>query len=424
MSARALVVVEARGQAIHLREDASLNLMQAGHLAGLLAAQGVEPHLRLVIDAGQSVEEYSVLYHRSDDELAAIRRGIRLAPDRRAARRDAIRELRERWLPYVLAADDARAGCAVAGELFFAALAGVVAEENPAALAALLALAGTSAGHPAIDLSRLPAWRELLAAHRGRPVLELEEAVARRALARWQGAIASIEVLTRVAGEPAAWLADPRFSALVEEEIGARESHGGRELDGRLLGFFPPVADPLTGRDYFNSPTSVRCEHGKVRVGPRDRFDLLSFEGSERWTFADLRARVERQRAGAVERPFTPKYPLAARRLAEEAGEEAARFAQDGPTAMIFVEGVVGRVNPATGGLVDRLLREQTPPGCPYFRYAASAEARETLPDVPGGLPLIEGYLAAHIEEVFVPDLDVEAILATLGRPALVGARG
>lgn len=72
MTPRALLVVEARGQAIHLREDACLNLTQAGYLASRLAARGVEPHVRLVIDAGQSVEEYSVLYHRPEEELEEI----------------------------------------------------------------------------------------------------------------------------------------------------------------------------------------------------------------------------------------------------------------------------------------------------------------------------------------------------------------
>lgn len=413
MTPRALLVVEARGQAIHLREDAALNLTQAGYLASRLAERGVEPHVRLVIDAGQSVEEYSVLYHRPEEELASIRRAIRLAPDRRAARRDAVAELRERWLPYALEADDARAGCAVAAELFFAALAARVGEENESALAAV-----RSSGHPAIDRSRLDEWREVLAAHRGARALDLEEAVARMALARWQG-IASVEVLARVAAEPSVWLADPGFAALAAAEIEERESHGGRELEGRLFGFFPPVADPLSGCDYFNSPTSVRSEHGKVRVGARDRFDLLGFEGTERWSFAELKTRIARQLAGEVDRPFAPKYPLTARRLAQEAGEEVARWAEEGPTAMIFLEGVVGRVNPATGGLVDRLLRESTPTGCSYFRYAASAEARETLPDLPGGLPLVEAHLARLAPEMFVPELDVEEIVGALSlRPA------
>ncbi len=417
MTPRALLVVEARGQGIHLREDAGLNLTQAGYLASRLAASGVEPHIRLVIDAGQSVEEYSVLYHRSDEELAAIRRAIRLAPDRRTARREAIAELRERWLPYALEADDARAGCPVASELFFAALAGTVGEENESALAAV-----RIAAHPAVDLARLDEWRALLAAHRGGRVLDLEEAVACRTLARWNASVASIasvEVLTPVAAEPSAWLGEPGFAALVESEIAEREAQGGRDLEGRLFGFFPPVVDPLTGRDYFNSPTSVRSEHGKVRVGSRDRFDLLGFEGTERWTFEDLRQRIDRQLAGPVDRPFAPKYPLAARRLAEEAGEIAAHFAEDGPTAMIFLEGVVGRVNPATGGLVDRLLRENTPEGCAYFRYAASAEARDTLPDLPGGLPLVEEHLARLAPDLFVPALDVDEIVEALSlRPA------
>lgn len=408
MTPRALLVVEARGQAIHLREDACLNLTQAGYLASHLAERGVEPHVRLVIDAGQSVEEYSVLYHRPEEELEEIRRAIRLAPDRRAARREAVAELRARWLPYALEADDTRAGCPVASELFFAAFAGTVGEENGGAISAV-----RLSDHSALDRARLDGWRELLAVHRCGRVLDLEEAVARRALARWEG-IASVEVLARVAAEPGGWLADPGFATLVSSEIEERESHGGRELEGRLFGFFPPVADPLSGRDYFNSPTSLRSQHGKVRLGARDRFDLLGFEGTERWSFADLKERIARQLAGAVERPFAPKYPLAARRLAQEAGEEVARWAAEGPAAMIFLEGVVGRVNPATGGLVDRLLCENTPEGCSYFRYAASAEARETLPDLPGGLPLVEAHLARLAPEMFVPELDVERIVAAL----------
>ncbi len=416
MTPRALVVVEARGQSVHLREDACLNLTQAGYLAERLAGAGVESHVRLVIDAGQSIEEYSVLYHRSDDELAAIRRSIRLAPDRRAARREAIAELRERWIPYAFEADDGKAGCPVAAELFFAAFASVVGETNGSAVEA-----AQSAAHPAIDIRRLDEWRDLLDDHREKPVLAFEEAVARRALARSVGAIASIEVLSRVAAEPTRWLTDPHFAALVEEEFDARKAQGGRELEGRLFGFFPPVVDPLSGRVYFNSPTSVRSEHGKVRVGARDRFDLLSFEGTERWSFEELRLRIDRQLAGPVERPFAPKYPLAARHLADEVGREAERFARDGPVAVVFVEGVVGRVNPATGGLVDRLLRERTPAGSLYFRYAASAEARETLPDLPGGLPLVEDHLARLVPRMFVPELDVVEILAALRAPAVAG---
>src|SRR5205807_10592934 len=57
----AILLVEARGQSVHCREDACVNLVQAAWLARELVRAGVDVRLRLIADAGQSIEEYSIL---------------------------------------------------------------------------------------------------------------------------------------------------------------------------------------------------------------------------------------------------------------------------------------------------------------------------------------------------------------------------
>src|SRR5947208_1201247 len=53
----AILLVEARGQSVHCREDACVNLVQAAWLARELVRAGVDVRLRLIADAGQSIEE-------------------------------------------------------------------------------------------------------------------------------------------------------------------------------------------------------------------------------------------------------------------------------------------------------------------------------------------------------------------------------
>ena len=49
----AILLVEARGQSVHCREDACANLVQAAWLARQLVRAGVDVRLRLIADAGQ-----------------------------------------------------------------------------------------------------------------------------------------------------------------------------------------------------------------------------------------------------------------------------------------------------------------------------------------------------------------------------------
>src|SRR5437660_3477739 len=94
----AILLVEARGQSVHCREDACVNLVQAAWLARELVRAGVEVRLRLIADAGQSIEEYSILCH-AKDEVDSFKNRIASAADPRDARYAVVRELSAR-LPF------------------------------------------------------------------------------------------------------------------------------------------------------------------------------------------------------------------------------------------------------------------------------------------------------------------------------------
>ena len=94
----AILLVEARGQSVHCREDACVNLVQAAWLARELVRAGVDVRLRLIADAGQSIEEYSILCH-AKDEAEAFKDRIVNAADPRETRYGVVRELRAR-LPF------------------------------------------------------------------------------------------------------------------------------------------------------------------------------------------------------------------------------------------------------------------------------------------------------------------------------------
>src|SRR3954453_441889 len=98
----AILLVEARGQSVHCREDACANLVQAAWLAREVVRAGIDVRLRLVADARQSIEEYSILCH-AKDEVEQFKERIADAADPREARFDVVRDLRAR-LPFTFAA--------------------------------------------------------------------------------------------------------------------------------------------------------------------------------------------------------------------------------------------------------------------------------------------------------------------------------
>src|SRR5437763_3565307 len=99
----AILLVEARGQSIHCREDSCVNLVQAAWLAREPVQRGVDTRIRLIMDPGQSIEEYSVLCHRKDHDALRARIGI---GDVRASRYALVRELRETSIPILFDADN------------------------------------------------------------------------------------------------------------------------------------------------------------------------------------------------------------------------------------------------------------------------------------------------------------------------------
>ena len=405
-----LLVTEGRGQAVHLREVANINLLQTGYLAARFAEQGFETRVRLVLDGGQSPEEYSVLCHSEESDLAALRTVIEDAPDRREARRSVVRQIRETYLPFTMAADAGLTGFAVADDIFFAPLAARIIGVNGAVLETI-----RGSRHPLLDRRRLcdlvDEYEEILARHIGRCYLDLEETLGRLALERCLGDVASSVDIAAVSRPPLyarEWFRDEAVREVVESDLAKKELGGcGDDFLARLIGVFPSVEDPLGGRPYFNSPTCTRREHGKIRVLPRDRFGLLALAGSERMRFARLRELIERQSAGSPERLLGIKYPYTALILVRQIAREAAELARLGPVKVLFVEGVEGSVNPLTGGYIDQLFRELLQPGIEYHRFVARGGMREELPNLPGGLPLIHDRLARRIPGSFEPGIDL-----------------
>lgn len=399
-----LLVTEGRGQAVHLREVANINLLQTGFLAARFVEQGFETRVRLVLDGGQSPEEYSILCHYGESDLAALRTVIEDAPDRREARRAVVRQIRETHLPFTMAADAGLTGLAIADDVFFAPLAARITGVNPAALATV-----RNARHPLLDRRRVDDYEELLAGHVGRCYLDLEETLGRLAIERCLGEQASAVDIAAVSRPPlhaADWFRDEAVREVVDGDLAKKEKGGcGDDFVARLIGVFPSVADPLGGLPYFNSPTCTRREHGKIRILPRDRFGLLSLAGSERISFAKMRELLERQSTGQPERLLGIKYPYSALLLVRQIAREAAELARGGPVKVLFVEGLEGSVNPLTGGYIDELFRELLQPGIEYHRFVARGGMREELPNLPGGLPLIHDRLAARIPDSFEPGI-------------------
>jgi hypothetical protein len=402
----AIVLSEGRGQAVHLREDGGVNLLQAGYLSSLFLAHGFVPRVRFVLDGGQSPEEYSVLCHYEDEEVARLRSIVEHSRDRGAGRRAVVREVRETQLPFTLEADPGLPGPRIADDLFFAPLVARISGVNPQVFARLRA-----ASHPLLDPARIDEYEEMLERHTGGSYLDLEERLARRIVAESCGPEVDVAPVSRPQGGPADWFHCGVSREVIERELGGQErGEAGDDFQARLIGLFASVGDPLGGPAYFNSPTSVRREHGKVRILPRDRFGVLSLAGSERLPFAELRRLIDLQLDGGGPRLLAIKYPYTAHILARQIADEAALLAREGPVKVVFVEGFEGTVNPLTGGYLDQLLRESLPAGVEYHRFVASTALRRQLPILPGALPLIRERLEPLIPDSFVPAIDPERL--------------
>ena len=415
MNKVAIILAEGRGEAIHLREDASLNLLQSALLARDLIEGGWRVQIRVIIDPGQSIEEYSLLCHAEDEEILSYRLRVAEAGDRRAARHAVVREIRERNLAFAITAD-AAGTVRIEERLFFAAFLARIAAVNPAVLAVVQAI-----DHPLVDRRGIDAYEELLHAHLGRPYIDLEEAIARWTIRRCLGQLAAevpVTAVSRADEHAAAWLSDSLSAEIISNDLASKERGEGDDFRSRLIGLFTTVQDPSESLPYFNSPTSCRREHGKVRIIPRDRFDLLSLKHSERMSFDQFRQLIAAQNAGTPGRPLALKYPYAARFISHSIAREAAALAADGAVQVIFVEGIEGSTNGGTGDLVDLELREAlTVLGVPYRRVLAARGTRQLLPNSPGGLPLIVDRLWPGIDSTFVAGFDRSSLVRQITDP-------
>jgi hypothetical protein len=400
----AIIVTEGRGQALHLREDANVNLLQAGYLASRFVDQGYRTHIRFVLDGGLSPEEYSLLSHIPTAQIERYRRQVESAPDRGRARRSVVQEIRERYLAVGLRARPDPAGVAVCDHLFFSPLVSQITEINAQLIDALKG-AGPWSGSSGFE-----EYQAILAAHIGASYLDLEETVARYGLAKSLGdnlAAVDIQPLSRPKAELRDWLGLPAVGRLVEQDLAHKEQ--GLGLNGfqsRLIGILLSV-DQVDGDSvYFNSPTCTRYEHGKVRVIARDRYHILQMDRSERISFAHLRELIESQNLNQPRRLLAIKYPYAAQLIAQSITQEAGRLAQDGTVKVVFVEGGEGDLNHMTGELIHQLLGPQLRPPIEYYRFVARASIWSWLPRSPGGLPLICEALQTFIPTLFLPALD------------------
>ena len=384
---RAIILVEGRGQAVHLREDANLSVLQAARLARRLRDRGDEVHVRLIVDPGESVEEYSILCHADSDTLERYR-----GMERQAM----IREIRAQ-LPIVTEAMPIGGGLRIDGGLFFAAAAARITAVNPEVMDSLWRL-----DHPLVDRARIAGYEALLEEYVGAPYLDLEERVARDVLREFAGEDLDVAVVSRLEGCPTTWLRDPVAAGIIDDDLARKERSGGAEFRDRLIGLFTSIPTGDGDQVYFNSPVCVRQEHGKVRIIARDRFSLLGIKSSERMTFGRFRELLDAQNRGQCERLMMLKYPYTARCIAAGIVREAGRLAAGAAVQVFFVEGVAGSINPMTGGLIDSELRQALAGLAGYHHLSASTRAM--LPCHAGGLPLMAARLREHLDDTIAGD--------------------
>jgi hypothetical protein len=388
----AILLVEARGQSVHCREDACVNLVQASWLARELVRAGVDVRLRLIADAGQSIEEYSILCH-AKDEAEAFKGRIATAADPRTARYAFVRELRAR-LPFMLGAVPA-GGIEIEDRLFHSPLVARIGGVNSELLATLRDVV-----HPLFDTEAVDEVEMRIAAHAGKPYLDLDLAIAQRAIALVTGdefAAIDIATISRPEDDPRHWLHEEAGRTLIENDLLRKQGGESGGFHDRLIGVFASITPNGEERPYFNSPTCCRVEHGKVRLIARDRFNVLGLAASERMQFDRFRELLDAQNAGAAERLLAIKYPHTARFVAASIAEEA--IAADGPVHVMFIDGI-GGWNPTTAGQIDVELRASLPDAITYNHVTARDLYHELPPFAGGILPVIEA-LAANPPSLF-----------------------
>lgn len=407
----AILLVEARGQSIHCREDSCVNLVQAAWLARAFVERGVDTRIRLIMDPGQSIEEYSVLCHRKDHDALRTRLSVGVGlGDARASRYALVRELRETLLPILFDADNG--SCVVIEDrLPFSPLIARVLGTNDDALHAF--------DHPLFANERLDDYRRLVAENLGRPYLDLDLAVARFALRMLLDdsfEAVDLAVVSRPPNASSRWFAEDR--EMIEKDLAAKEHGASDEFTDRLIGLFLSVTPRGEERPYFNSPTGVRVEHGKVRVIARDRFDLFGLRASERMTFDHFRALLSAQLAGAPERLAALKYPFTASVIAARIGAEARKTAVHDDVKVLFVDGV-GGWNPATSGLIEARLRAELPPEIDFHRIVGDNGMYAMLPNAPGGIVFVMDALRSMTSSLFDPSVDLAAVIGSAAVPAV-----
>ncbi|MGA8807875.1 MAG: hypothetical protein WB973_08345 [Thermoanaerobaculia bacterium] len=389
----AILLVEARGQSVHCREDACVNLVQASWLALELVRAGVDVRLRLIADAGQSIEEYSILCH-AKDEAEAFKGRIATAADPRTARYAFVRELRAR-LPFTFGAVPA-GGIEIEDRLFHSPLVARIDGVNSELLATLRDVA-----HPLFDAEAIDEVEMLIAAHEGKPYLDLDHAVAQRAIALVTGdefAAIDIATISRPEDDPRHWLHKEAGRTLIENDLLRKQGGESGGFHDRLIGVFASITPNGEERPYFNSPTCCRVEHGKVRLIARDRFNVLGLAASERMQFDRFRELLDAQNAGAAERLLAIKYPHTARFVAASIAEEAIAI-ETGPVHVMFIDGI-GGWNPTTAGQIDVELRASLPDAITYNHITARDLYHELPPFAGGILPVIRA-LAANPPSLF-----------------------
>lgn len=400
----AILLIEARGQSVHCREDACVNLVQASWLARELVRSGVDVRLRLIADAGQSIEEYSILCH-AKDEVEAFKNRIVSAADPREARYEVVRQLRAR-LPFTFGAVPA-GGIAIEDRLFYSPLAARIEGVNSELLL-------RDVVHPYFDPSAIDEMEMLIAAHAGKPYLDLDLSVALRAIAIVTGdefEAINIATVSRPEDDPRHWLHEETGRTLIENDLLRKQGGESGGFHDRLIGVFASVTPKGDERPYFNSPTCCRVEHGKVRLIARDRFNVLGIAASERMTFDRFRELLDAQNAGAAERLLAIKYPHTARFVAASVADEA-KAIDDGPVHVMFIDGI-GGWNPTTAGQIDVELRASLPDAITYNHITARDLYSELPPFAGGILPIVKA-LAANPPSLFENGGLAESVLQSV----------
>jgi hypothetical protein len=390
-----ILLVEARGQAVHCREDSCVNLVQAAWLAREFIRAGVDVRMRLITDAGQSIEEYSILCHAKPD-VAGFQERIATTADIREARYSVVRELRAR-VPFSCDAVPA-GGIQVEGRLFHSPLLARVTGPNRSLLASLRDVV-----HPMFNRSRLDELEQLIDDHEARPYLDLDLAVARHAIASVAGdAFAGIDIdtLSRPDVDPRYWLHESEGRTMIENDLVRKErgDSNGRFHD-RLIGIFASITPAGEDLPYFNSPTCCRVEHGKVRLIARDRLNVLGLTRSERMSFDRFRELLAAQNHGTAERLLAIKYPHTSRIIAMSIASEAAMLCERGPVHVLFIDGI-GGWNPTTAGLIDAEVQAALPADVP-FRHVTARDLYHELPPFAGGILPVLNALATDPASLF-----------------------